>query len=66
MGKMTDEQQRVRELFEAHFTIGEIVERTSLEIQTVVRFINAPRVVKRRNACERPLSEVRYLGLAGD
>ena len=66
MGQMTDEQQRVRELFDANFTISEIVERTSLEIQTVVRFINAPRNIKRRNSFERPLSEVQSLGLAGD
>jgi DNA invertase Pin-like site-specific DNA recombinase len=67
MGQMTDAQQKVRELFDAHFTVSEIVERTSLEIQTVVRFINAPRMVKRRNgANEGPLSEVRSLGLAGD
>ena len=58
MGQMTDEQQKVRELFDAHFTVSEIVERTSLEIQTVVRFINAPRIVKRRDvARERPLAE---------
>lgn len=66
MGQMTDEQQRVRELFDANFTISEIVERTSLEIQTVVRFINAPRNAKRRNSFEHPLSEVQSLGLAGD
>ena len=48
MGPMSDAQQRVRELFDAHFTIGEIVERTALEVQTVVRLLNAPRPVKRR------------------
>ena len=52
MGPMSDAQQRVRELFDAHFTIGEIVERTALELQTVVRLLNAPRAVKRR---PRPL-----------
>ena len=58
MGQMTDAQQKVRELFDAHFTISEIVERTSLEIQTVVSFINAPRTVKRRDSAhERPLAE---------
>jgi DNA invertase Pin-like site-specific DNA recombinase len=45
---MSDAQQRVRELFDAHFTVKEIVERTALEIQTVVRLLNAPRPVKRR------------------
>lgn len=38
MGPMSDAQQKVRELFDAHFTISEIVERTALEMQTVVRF----------------------------
>lgn len=67
MGQMIDEQQKVRELFDAHFTVSEIVERTSLQIQTVVGFINAPRTVKRRNAaCEGPVSEAQSLGLAGD
>jgi DNA invertase Pin-like site-specific DNA recombinase len=49
---MSDAQQKVRELFDAHFTISEIVERTALEIQTVVRLLNAPRPVKQR---PRPL-----------
>ncbi len=67
MGQMTDAQQKVRELFDAHFTVSEIVERTSLEIETVVRFINAPRMVKRCNAAnEGPLSEAQSLGLASD
>ena len=48
MGPISDAQNRVRELFDAHFTISEIVERTALEIQTVVRLLNAPRAVKRR------------------
>ena len=52
MGPMNDAQQRVRELFDAHFTINEIVERTALELQTVVRLLNAPRAIKRR---PRPL-----------
>ncbi len=50
MVPMSDAQQKVRELFDAHFTISEIVERTALEIQTVVRLLNAPRAVKRRPA----------------
>jgi DNA invertase Pin-like site-specific DNA recombinase len=67
MGPMNDAQQKVRELFDAHFTVSEIVERTSLEIQTVVRFINAPRIVKRRNAThDRSLVEVQSVGFAGD
>jgi DNA invertase Pin-like site-specific DNA recombinase len=48
MGPISDAQQRVRELFDAHFTISEIVERTALEIQTVVRLLNAPRAAKQR------------------
>jgi hypothetical protein len=54
MGPMSDAQQRVRELFDAHFTISEIVERTALEMQTVVRLLNAPRLVKRRSGPQEP------------
>ncbi len=54
MGPMSDAQQKVRELFDAHFTISEIVERTALEMQTVVRFLNAPRPVKRRSGPQEP------------
>jgi len=64
MGPMSDAQQRVRELFDAHFTIGEIVERTALEIQTVVRLLNAPRPVKRRSR-RLELAEVHSPRLGG-
>ena len=43
MGQMTEAQQKVRELFDAHFTVSEIVERTSLEIQTVVSVHQRPK-----------------------
>jgi len=67
MASINDPQQRVRELFDAHFTVSEIVEQTSLEIQTVVRFINAPRVIRRNNAAhDRPLAEFPAQGLVGD
>ena len=52
MGSMSDAQQKVRELFDAHFTINEIVERTALEMQTVVRLLNAPRPVRRPRPME--------------
>lgn len=54
MGPMSDAQQRVRELFDAHLTISEIVERTALDMQTVVRLLNAPRLVKRRSGPPEP------------
>jgi len=67
MGPMSDAQRKVRELFDAHFTIGEIVERTALEIQTVVRLLNAPRAVKPRHANQnRSGSEAQSHGLVGD
>lgn len=43
----SDKEEQVRELFQARFTIDEILERTGLTIDSVVRVINAPRV--RRN-----------------
>ena len=64
MGPMSDAQQRVRELFDAHFTIGEIVERTALEIQTVVRLLNAPRAIKRRSG-PLELAEIQSPRLGG-
>jgi DNA invertase Pin-like site-specific DNA recombinase len=64
---MNDAQRKVRELFDAHFTISEIVERTALEIQTVVRLLNAPRVVKPRRANHnRSGAEAQSHGLSGD
>jgi hypothetical protein len=67
MGPINEAQQRVRELFDAHFTVKEIVERTGLEIQIVVRLLNAPRIVRRRHdPPDYKLTEVNPLGLAGD
>lgn len=65
MGPMSDAQQKVRELFDAHFTINEIVEQTALEIQTVVRMLNAPRPVKRRTAAYELAARINS-GLVGD
>ena len=47
MGASVYEDQRVRELFyDARFTVNEILERTGLTIDRIVRAINAPRVPK--------------------
>jgi len=64
MGPKSDAQQRVRELFDAHFTISEIVERTALDMQTVVRLLNAPRLVKRRSGPPEP-AEIQSPRLVG-
>jgi hypothetical protein len=41
------EDQRVRELFyDARFTVNEILDRTGLTIDRIVKAINAPRVRK--------------------
>lgn len=64
MGPMSDAQQKVRELFDAHFTISEIVERTALEMQTVVRLLNAPRPVKPRSGPQEP-TEIQSPRLVG-
>jgi hypothetical protein len=45
MGSDVYEDQRVRELFyDARFTVNEILERTGLTIDRIVKAINAPRV----------------------
>ena len=46
MGSNVYEDQRVKELFDARFTINEILERTGLTIDRIVKAINAPRVRK--------------------
>jgi hypothetical protein len=46
MGSNIYEDQRVRELFDARFTVNEILERTGLTIDRIVKAINAPRVPK--------------------
>jgi hypothetical protein len=40
------EDKRVNNLFDARFTINEILERTGLTIDRIVKAINAPRVPK--------------------
>ena len=47
MGASVYEDQRVRELFyDARFTVNEILERTGLTIDRIVRAVNGPRVRK--------------------
>ena len=46
MGSNVYEDRKVRELFDARFTVNEILERTGLTIDRIVRAINAPRVPK--------------------
>lgn len=46
MGSNVYEDQRVKELFDARFTVNEILERTGLTIDRIVKAINAPRVRK--------------------
>ena len=45
-----DQEQQVRELFLARFTIDEILERTGLTIDSVVRAVNAPRFGRKQLA----------------
>lgn len=42
-----DKELQLRELFRARFSINEIVERTGLTVDAVVKVINAPRALKR-------------------
>jgi len=44
------QERRVRELFDAHYTVTELIERTGLPLDTIVKVLNAPRVPKRRAA----------------
>ena len=47
MGSNVYEDQRVRELFyDARFTVNEILERTGLAMDRIVRAISGPRVRK--------------------
>jgi DNA invertase Pin-like site-specific DNA recombinase len=48
-----DQERRLRELFDAHYTIAEISERTGLSLDTIVKVLNAPRVPKQRAADSR-------------
>jgi hypothetical protein len=50
MGSNVYENQRVKELFDARFTVNEILERTGLTIDRIVKAINAPRVRKVQDA----------------
>ena len=48
-----NQERRVRELFDAHYTITELIERTGLPLDTIVKVLNAPRVPKRRAAASQ-------------
>lgn len=45
-----EQEQQLRNLFDAHYTIAELIERTGLPIDTIVKVLNAPRVQKQRAA----------------
>jgi hypothetical protein len=45
-----DQERQLRELFDAHYTITELIERTGLSLNTIVKALNAPRVPKQRAA----------------
>jgi len=58
----SDQERRLRELFDAHYTISELTERTGLPLDTIVKVLNAPRIQKRRAADSQqadPLQEMR-------
>ncbi len=60
-----DQERRLRELFDAHYTITELSERTGLSLDTIVKVLNAPRVPKQRTADSQraePLQGMRALG----
>jgi hypothetical protein len=50
MATTLEQERRLRDLFNAHYTISELVERTGLPIDVVLRVLNAPRVQKLRSA----------------
>lgn len=50
MGTNLEQERRIRELFAAHYTIAELMEKTGLPIDIVVTVLNAPRVLKQRAA----------------
>ena len=49
----SDQERRLRELFDAHYTITELSERTGLPLDTIIRVLNAPRVPKQRAAASQ-------------
>jgi hypothetical protein len=60
-----DQERRLRELFDAHYTITELSERTGLPLDTIIKVLNAPRVPKQRAADSQrtePLQGMRALG----
>ena len=63
----SDQERRLRELFDAHYTITELSERTGLSLDTIVKVLNAPRVPKQRAADSQRAEtqqEMRALGRA--
>ena len=48
-----NQERQVRELFDAHYTVTELIERTGLPLDTIVKVLNAPRVPKQRAAASQ-------------
>ena len=38
-----EQERRLRDLFYAHYTFAELIERTGLPIDTILKVLNAPR-----------------------
>jgi hypothetical protein len=60
MGASLEQERRLRDLFDAHYPIAELIEKTGLPIDTIVKVLNAPRVSKQR----APASEDEPVGHA--
>ena len=60
-----EQERRLRELFDAHYTITELSERTGLSLDAIIKVLNAPRVPRQRAADSQraePLQGMPVLG----
>jgi hypothetical protein len=67
MTPSVDQERRVRELFDAHYTVTELSERTGLSLDSIIKILNAPRVPKQRAVDSRraePQHELHASGLS--
>jgi hypothetical protein len=48
MMPISDQERRIRELFDAHYTITELSEKTGLSLDAIIKVLNAPRPPKQR------------------
>jgi hypothetical protein len=60
-----DQERRLRELFDAHYTITELSERTGLSLDAIIKVLNAPRVPRQRVADSQRAEPLHGMRAAG-